>query len=37
MKIYVTIMEVFKKNERHDEIQFLTKIDGFLNFTPIKC
>ncbi len=22
-------MEVFKKNERHDEIQFIIKIDGF--------
>jgi hypothetical protein len=27
-------MEVFKKKERQDEIQFTTKIDGFLIFTP---
>jgi hypothetical protein len=25
---------VFKKKERQDEIQFTTKIDGFLSFTP---
>jgi hypothetical protein len=34
VKIYVTTMEVFKKKERQDEIQFTTKIDGFLIFTP---
>jgi hypothetical protein len=34
MRIYVTIVEVFMKKERRDEIQFTTKIDGFLSFTP---
>ncbi len=32
--IYVTIVEEFMKKERHNEIQFTTKIDGFLSFTP---
>ncbi len=26
-------MEAFKKKERQDEIQFTTKIDGFMSFT----
>jgi hypothetical protein len=29
VKIYVTIMEVFKKKERQAETQFITKIDRF--------
>jgi hypothetical protein len=34
MKIYIIIVEVFRKKERQDETQFTTKIDGFLNFNP---
>ncbi len=34
MKTYLVIMEALKKNERQDEIQIFTKIDGILNFTP---
>jgi len=37
MKIHVATMEVLKINERHDEIQFITKIDGFSNLTLVKC
>jgi hypothetical protein len=33
MKIYVIAKEAFRKKERHDEIQFITKIDGFFS-TP---
>jgi transposase-like protein len=29
MKIYVAIMKVFKKKERHGETQFTTKVDGY--------
>jgi hypothetical protein len=35
MKIYVATMEVFNEKERHDEIQFITKIDGFMSFLPL--
>jgi hypothetical protein len=34
VKIYVTAVEALRKNERQDETQFTTKIDGFLSFTP---
>jgi hypothetical protein len=34
MKIYVTIVEAFRKKEIQDETQFTTKIDGLLSFTP---
>jgi hypothetical protein len=34
MKIYVVVMEVLRKKEKQDEIQLITKIDGFLSFTP---
>jgi hypothetical protein len=37
MKIYVAAMEALRKKERHPEIQFITKIDDFLSFTPFKC
>jgi hypothetical protein len=37
MKIYVAGMEALKKKERHPEIQFISKIDDFLIFTPFKC
>jgi hypothetical protein len=33
-KIYVAAGEALKKKERHDEIQFTTEIDGFLEFHP---
>jgi predicted oxidoreductase (fatty acid repression mutant protein) len=37
-KIYVAVVEGLKKNERQDETQFTTKIDGFLSFIPrIEC
>jgi len=26
-----------RKKERQDEIQFTTKIDGFLSFVPLEC
>ncbi len=35
VKIYVTAVEALKKNERQDETQFTTKIDGFLSFIPL--
>ncbi len=35
MKIYVVVMEAFKKNERQGESQFITKIDGFLSPPPL--
>jgi hypothetical protein len=31
MKIYVTVVEAFKRNEIQGEIQFIVKIDGFLS------
>jgi hypothetical protein len=34
MKIYVVVVEAFKKNERQGEYQFITKIDGFLISPP---
>jgi hypothetical protein len=34
MKIHVGIVEAFRKKERQDEIDFTTKIDGFLSFIP---
>jgi hypothetical protein len=34
VKIYVTAVEVLRKKERQDETRFITKIDGFLGFTP---
>jgi hypothetical protein len=34
VRIYVTIVEMLTKKEKHDEIQFTTKIDGCLSFTP---
>ncbi len=34
VKIYVAAVEVLRKNERQDETQFTTKIDGFLSFIP---
>jgi hypothetical protein len=35
MKIlYVAVVEALRKEERQDETQFTTKIDGFLSFIP---
>ncbi len=34
VKIYVAAVEALRKKERQDETQFITKIDGFLSFTP---
>jgi predicted proteasome-type protease len=34
VRIYVAVVEVLRKNERQDETQFATKIDGFLSFIP---
>jgi hypothetical protein len=34
MRIYVMIVEVLTKKERHNKTQFTTKIDGRLSFTP---
>jgi len=34
VKIYVAAVEALRKKERQDETQFITKIDGFLCFTP---
>jgi hypothetical protein len=34
VKIYVTAVEALRKNERQDETQFSTKIDGFLSPPP---
>jgi hypothetical protein len=31
---YVEAVEALRKNPRHDETLFSTKIDGFLSFTP---
>jgi hypothetical protein len=33
MKIYVAIVEEFKKKERHDKIKSTKKLNGFLSFT----
>jgi hypothetical protein len=35
VKIYVTAVEALREKERQDKTQFTTKIDGFLNFTPL--
>jgi hypothetical protein len=34
VKIYAAAVEALRKNERQDETQFTTKIDGFLTFIP---
>jgi hypothetical protein len=34
VKLYAVGVEALKKKERQDETQFITKIDGFLSFTP---
>jgi len=34
VKIYVATVEAVKENERQEETQFTTKIDGFLSFIP---
>jgi len=34
VKTYVAAVEALRKNERQDETQFTTKIDGFLSFIP---
>ncbi len=36
MKIYVAAMEALRKKERHPKIQFISKIDHFLSFTPLQ-
>jgi hypothetical protein len=30
-------VKALRKNERQDETQFTTKIDGFLSFSPLEC
>jgi hypothetical protein len=35
VKVYVAAVEVLRTNKRQDETQLPTKIDGFLNFTPL--
>jgi hypothetical protein len=32
VKIYVAAVDALKKDERQDETQFTTKLDGFLSF-----
>jgi hypothetical protein len=34
VKIYAAGVEALKKKETQDETQFITKIGGFLSFTP---
>jgi hypothetical protein len=34
VKTYVAAVEAFKKKERQDETQFITKIDDFPSFIP---
>ncbi len=34
MKTYVAIVEALGKKERHDETQFITKIDGKTSLSP---
>jgi hypothetical protein len=34
VKIYVAAVGALRKKERHDETQFVTKLDGFPSFTP---
>jgi hypothetical protein len=34
VKIYVAAVEALREKERQDETQFITKIVGFLSFTP---
>jgi hypothetical protein len=35
VKVYVAAVKVLGTNKRQDETQLPTKIDGFLNFTPL--
>jgi hypothetical protein len=35
--VQVGAVEALRKKERQDEIQFTTKIDGFLSFVPVEC
>jgi len=35
-KIYVAAVDELKKNERQDETQFITKIDGFRSFYTLE-
>ncbi len=37
VKIYVAAVQVLSENERQDETEFTTKIDGFLEFTQLEC
>jgi hypothetical protein len=37
VKIYVAAVKALRKKERQDETQFITKMDGFLGFTPLGC
>jgi hypothetical protein len=38
MKIYVAAVQVvLSENERQDETEFTTKIDGFLEFIQLEC
>jgi hypothetical protein len=30
-------VQVVSENERQDETEFITKIDGFLEFTQLEC
>jgi hypothetical protein len=34
VKIYVAAVKALMKEERQDQTQFTTKIDGFLSFSP---
>jgi hypothetical protein len=37
VKVYVAAVEALRKRERHDEIQFTTKTDDYMSFTPLEC
>jgi hypothetical protein len=37
VKIYAATVETLRKEERQDETQFTTKIDGFLSFISFSC
>jgi hypothetical protein len=37
VNIYVAAVQVLSENERQDETEFTTKIDGFLEFTQLEC
>jgi hypothetical protein len=40
MKIYVTVVEALRRNERQGETQFIIEIDGFLgspHSSPLEC